>query len=127
MGDALDSLIARLRGLNTFATDVAKRAAPAIERAVRAQAAKGIDPNGRAWAPKKDGGQPLKNASSEIAATPIGNAVAVAIAGPLVFHNAGTGHVPQRQVLPDGPAPQYILDAIKEASAAEFEKVTGGS
>lgn len=127
MGDALDSFIARMRGLKTFATDVAKLAAPAIERAAREQAAKGLDPNGRAWAPKKDGGRALKNASSEIAATPIGNAVTVAIAGPLVFHNVGTGHVPQRQVLPDGPAPQYIADAIKEASAETFAKVTGGS
>lgn len=123
---SLATFISRIRGLEGFAFDVAKEAAPLVQEAQRANMRAGLTPDGDRWQPKKDGGAPLKNSAEHLTAAPAGDAVVMTLTGPEVFHNDGTKTLPKRQILPSaGKLPKYLVDALNEGARRAFAK--GGS
>ena len=125
---ALSALIARFRSLGRLPADAAKLAAPLVEEAVKATAAAGTTPDGKAWAPRKDGGRPLVHAADALSAKAVGSTIVVTLTGPEVFHNAGNGHVEKRQILPDGGAglPKNVAAALTKASKLAFDDAMKG-
>lgn len=120
---ALAAYAQRLRNLKTLAPAAAKEAAPLVGEIVRAEAAAGVDPNGQAWHPKKDGTRALPNAASAITAVAIGVAVIVRLTGAYVFHHYAKGAY-RRRILPDSGAgvPPRIADALRTATAEAFRR-----
>jgi hypothetical protein len=128
MTQALDGFIARVKSLGTVAADVAREAAPEVEKAARATAAAGTDPYGKPWPAKKDGGRPMVNAAAHVTAEAAGPTIAIKLTGPDVFHHFAQRE-PRRQVIPDGeggmPAP--VAKAISKAAASVFARKTGAT
>lgn len=125
--DQIDSWVTRCKRLANIANAAATVAAPLVLAAAKELTAKGADPDdGKAWAPKKDGGQPLKNAAENITARAAGSIIQLVLKGHHVFHHYGArgGALPKRGILPDGGAglPKPIADAIRMAATKEFNK-----
>ncbi len=114
----------RLRGLKGFAAQAAKEAAPRVERVVKATAAAGTDPEGKAWPLKRDGGRALPNAADAISVTARGAIVIVRLVGAYVYHNRAKGSA-LRRILPDSAAsiPINIRDEIRAAMKDVFERM----
>lgn len=121
---ALAAYAARLRNLKTLAPAAAREAAPLVEAVIRDEAAAGVDPDGRAWAPKKDGGRALPNAAGAIRAVANGVAVIVKLTGAYVYHHYSKSAAYRRRILPDSGAgvPPRIADALKRATAEAFRR-----
>lgn len=131
MVDALNEAIATLRGLGEIPTRAAAIAAPLLEAAAKKQAASGIDPSGRPWAPrKKDGGRALANAAEAVRAEVTGDVVEIVVDGPEYFHQTAKegGAMPRRQIIPDvgDPLPPTYQAALDEAADEAFN-ATGGT
>lgn len=126
----LDAMIATLRKLGKAPADVAKEAAPLVEAVLRENASAGVDPDsGAAWAPKKDGGRAMKNASAAITTKANGDLLVTTLKGPEVFHHySKKKSEPQRRVIPDGGAgiPKNVAAAIDVAASRVFDRVMGG-
>lgn len=120
-GDAeLQGMISRLRGMRTFAAEVATEAAPLVEAAARRSVIANTTPQGKPWAPnKKEGGRVLENAAAHITAVAMGTAIELTLEGHDVFHHFGTARVPERQVLPKpgDPLPPGYVEAMAEATS----------
>lgn len=131
MNDAIASLrafAARTRKLGKIEPDIAKRAAPLVEAAIRGQAALGTAPDGRGWEQTKAGTAPLQNAPKAIRASHDGSNIVVVLRGHDVFHHYGTAHVPRRQILPDsGEMPHKVARALELAAADAFNAIMGGA
>lgn len=119
----LDGLIDRLRGLDRVGVAIAEDALPRVLAAARATASSGTTPDGKPWAPKKDGTAALPNAAAAISAEVSGTTKAVitlVAKGPYRFHqrskSTGKKGLPRREVLPVDAVPAAISDAI-QASA----------
>ena len=110
----LDGWIEDLR----TAGDGIEQAAPAVAQACKAAAdqdlAAGRGIGGEQWAPRKDGGRPLANATSALTVEPVGNVIVFSIPEPYVFHHFGAGRVPQRPILPTAGLPDNLGHAIRE-------------
>jgi len=125
---ALESMIARMRGLEGFEAAVAREAAPLVEAAARQTAAAGTDPAGAAWAPKKSGGRALANAATKITAVPRGARVDIVLEGVEVYHQHGVeGGPPKRKIIPDvgDPVPPAIAAALHEGASRVFARTMG--
>jgi hypothetical protein len=122
-----DEMLASLRALERLPEDAAKAAAPLIEAALRASAAKEESPDGKAWAPRKRGsGSVYAHAASHIKAQAIGTLVRVTLSGPEVFGHYGTGRLPRRPMLPDpGTLPASVARELERAAGAAFAKAVG--
>lgn len=122
MGE-LEAMIAACQALCEIPASAAREAVPLIEAAIKKTAAAGTDPNGKPWAPKKDGSRPMINAASHITAAAAGTVVRVTLKGPDVFHNYGARST-RRQVLPDqeSDTPPAIVAAIDEGVARALSK-----
>ena len=122
----LEQMIAGLRNLQTFDERCAELAAPKMEEAAKAQASAGIDPNGRAWTPKKDGSRPLENAADHVRAEVHGNRVDLIVDGPEYFHQTAKagGRLPQRKIIPSvgDPLPPALKQAADEAVAQALQE-----
>jgi len=108
--------------------DVAREAAPLVERAIKATAAAGTTPDGKPWPPKRDGGRALANAAEHIVGSADGATINVTLSGPDVWHHFGGGRNPKRQILPDAGAeiPPAIFAAIDEVCRRRFQRAIGG-
>lgn len=122
---ALSAFIGRVRSMGTFATEVAKAAAPLVQDAVRATAKAGADSEGKPWAPKQKGGRALVNAAAALSAKAAGTMIVVTLTGIEVFHNRGTKSLPERRILPDGGAgiPKGIAAAVDRAARITFARI----
>jgi len=130
VADPLDGMIGAMRDLAGFDERVAALAAPKLEAAARARASEGVDPQGRAWAPRKsDGGRALANAAAAIRAESAGATAALVVTGPEYWHQTAKdgGALPQRKMIPapGDELPPELRAACDEASAAAFEEATG--
>lgn len=126
----LDAMIARLKALGgpNVAVEVAREAAPLVDEAIKKTAGAGTDPDGKAWAPKKNGGRALEHAADHIKTSAVGVFVSVILSGVDVFHHKGQGHSPRRQVLPEaGSVPAGVTKALQEGARRVFERLAGGT
>jgi hypothetical protein len=133
MGDdfaSMNEMIATLKELGgSGMTDkVAAKAAPLVDEAIKTTAKAGQNPYGEPWAPKKDGGAPLKNAASHVSTRSSGSLVIVTLTGEAeVFHNRGGKRTPQRQIIPNSETflPRTVNDALVTAAGKLFDEITG--
>lgn len=121
---ALAAFAASLRAMSGRMADVAREAAPELERVIKTTAAAGTDPNGNPWPSKRDGGRALPNAANAISASANDNVVIVKLTGPYVYHHTSTGK-DARRILPDSGAemPDAIVNALDEARRRVFERI----
>jgi hypothetical protein len=121
-GDArVNDMLEALRELHGLQERIAKLSAPRVEEAVRAQAAAGLDPEGRPWTPTKDGRRPLVHAANAIHVDALGDIVVIVLTGKEVFHHFGTGRVAARRIIPDGEVPERIRRIIADVAGEVFE------
>lgn len=119
----LSEWAARVRSLRDFAKDTAAESEAGAVRAVQESAAAGVDPDGNAWAPTKDGRRPLKNAAASVFGKVAGATLRLGVRGRYVFHDRGVGKtIPARHILPVGALPPGVLRAIQEAARRVFRR-----
>jgi hypothetical protein len=125
----LDDFIARLRASRNVATDVAREAVSTVGDAIRRTAAAGADADGKAWAPRKDGGRALPNASARVVVTSAGPTLTASVPYPYQFHQRGDAHNPKRAILPESSAalPASIRAALRDASERVWRRMMGGA
>jgi hypothetical protein len=127
-GEALEQLIASLRRLKADAgEELAKEAAPAVQEVLRTNAAAGLDPEGRAWTPRKDGARALANAAGAIFVEARGAVLELVLRGKYIYHQDGAG-VPERVILPDAGAgvPKILVAPIQKAAERVVVRLMGG-
>jgi hypothetical protein len=125
----LDAMIARLRTLAgpTVGARVAAKAAPLVDVEIKRTVRAGTDPLGNTWKPKKDGGRPLEHAADHITTSAQGPIVVSVLVGVDVYHHLGSGHVPRRQILPDGASvPERVTAAVEKAAAEVLREIVEG-
>ncbi len=150
----LREFIARVESLVKLNSEVAKEAAAPVGEAVKETASAAKTPTGESWPDRKEGGKALKGVASAISAVAKTTRVVVMLAWPWVPHQWGAGgssttkeaersrartarkqkktgkkskfHAPRRQILPvtSEPIPDRILETVKKAAAAVFERLT---
>lgn len=120
--DALDEVIAKLRELETVASDVAPEVAREAKRLVGENIAAGRGPDGTAWEPRKDGEKPLQNAAQAVTATASGSRVVLTVSGPEARHHQGRakGGV-VREILPRKKVPGLWIEAIRRVVKRHVE------
>lgn len=127
----LDEMIRRMRSLGdgTFAAECAREAAPAMAAEIKRTAAAGTSPDGAAWPEKKGGGRALAKAAGEVTARAVDDVAAVSIPFPYSLHNAGQGHAPKRQILPETGAgiPPRMAEVCSEAAQRVWARRMGGA
>lgn len=125
----LEDMVASTRALEGLPELAAKKAAKKLEQALKATAAAGTTPDGKAWAPTKVGGRAMANASSHVRVMALGPVVRVVLEGTDVFHHYGRGKTEvRRQVIPDAGAgvPELVARIVQEASDEAFAELTAG-
>lgn len=125
---ALDQQIERLRSLPGLVTRAAPAVALEMKRELASQASRGATPDGKAWAPTKDGRQALPKAAQNIDVEARGTVVVASVEGPYALHTQGRvrGGM-RRQILPTGATPAPMTAAIDRVVTAEFRKTMGGA
>lgn len=123
---ALDDMIARLKRLPQLAEQAAPAVARALEQELEQQITRGQTPDGRAWEPRKDGGQPLRGAGKVLAVVAVGKTVYARLRGVEARHHLGRarGGI-ERQILPRAMTPR-IADLVRRELVAEFRQTVGG-
>lgn len=121
----LDAMIASLRSMKTLARDAAPELAKRVKAALDANIDAGKSPTGETWAPKKDGGRPLVNASKAVTVTALGTVILIRLSGVEVFHHYGAG-VPRRTIIPYGSMPFLLGNAIRLGFVEPFRKKARG-
>lgn len=120
----LETMIEDMKRLSTFDERCAELAAPKMQEAARASADAGVDPNGRPWAPKKNGARALAHAAEHVTAEAHGNRVDLIVDGPEFWHQTAKegGTLPQRKIIPSvgDPLPPSLKAAADEAVAQAF-------
>lgn len=125
---SLDEMIDSFRNLADLPTEVAKQAAPLLEARLKASAAAGTSPDGKAWAVKKDGGRAMVNAAAAISVRAIGLVVRVTLAGVEVYHQFSKKKgEPRRPIIPDagGPMPKVVQDVLEQATEKAMRRILG--
>lgn len=127
--DEIGSMIAKVRGLETFARD----ALPAMGRAVsddsKSNAAKGLAPDGTPWRePTTVSGSILNNAADAINVSTTANAIVLTLTGKYARHHLGIvrGTGPRdtraRRIIPTDEIPKSTNEAMTRAAQAEFRR-----
>lgn len=120
-----NDLIAILQAIESSGPEMAAAGTQALFNAVSRDVAAGKDPNtGQPFAPTKDGGKPLKNASGALSWRIVGNVGFLVLAKHYVFHFFGTGYLPKRRANLQGRLPDRYGIAIKRGMAPVFEAKT---
>lgn len=127
--EAFARMLATVRALPTLPERAAPDIAVAIKAEIERTIAAGTAPDGTPWAPrKKDGGAPLRKASSALYAGAIGRVIYVRVLGTEARHHIGTarGGV-RRQIIPTSvtltPA---IKTAIGDTLKRHFHELVAG-
>ena len=111
---ALDDMIARLRAVPQMADAAAPELAEAVKGEIDAQIAAGVDPQGKAWTPTREGNRPLVNAAKAVTSKALGTVILITLGSPEVFHHFGAQGKPVRQVIPqEGGLPMKLGNAIR--------------
>lgn len=126
MADPFRQLDAHAARLDRLA-DLGSRSAPAIavqlEGEILGNVRKGVDPDGKAWAPTQDGHVPLQGAGAELAVVPLKSSVVARLTGVHARHHLGAvrGGI-ARRILPVASLPASMARAITAALTTEFTK-----
>lgn len=122
-------MAAKLRALRTLGDRAAAIAAPKLLEEVKKTAAAGTSPDGKAWAPLKRGGRALPKAADALSVRVVGHIVQLVLRGPYVLHNSGTGHAPQRRILPPRGVgfPARYREICKAAVQQAFREAMGAA
>jgi hypothetical protein len=124
---ALEEMIAHARSLERLNERAAEIAAPLLEARLKASAAAGTTPDGKAWAPTKRGARAMPGAARAVSVRAIGPTIRVSLDGVEVFHNFGRpGHEERRQIIPDnsGTMPDMVREVLDLALAKAWEELT---
>lgn len=123
---AFDDFVARLGRLQGLPEAAAKECAPLVEEALKRFASAGLDPDGKPWKSKKDGGRPLEHAADAIHTEAKGAKVVTTLEGVEVWHQRSTKSLPKRRVIPDkGEIPPHVAEALELGAARAFETIMG--
>lgn len=124
---ALDEHIARIQQLPGMVERMAPAVGKALEGELRQQIARGVGPDGKPWAPTKEGKVPLQKAAKALRVRAVGTTVLAVLEGPEALHHMGRarGGV-RRPILPTTTIPDPVVKAIGEVATAEFNKTMGG-
>lgn len=119
---ALDAHIERLRKLPNLVRDVAPDAAEAIEIELKKTIAAGTTADGKAWTPRKDGGQPLATAADALTVTAVDTTVYARLKGHIARHHKGIakGGI-ERRIFPTKGLPPAMANAVKAAFVRRFK------
>jgi hypothetical protein len=133
----LDRMIEAAHRLGKLPEEIAKAAAPLVQKALRQTAAAGTAPDGTAWAPKKDGSRPLVSAADAVEVRVVSKTVIQArLVGTSTgsqkaqaIQHYGTKKIPARPIIPRAgeDIPPAVIAAIKQASAETFVRLTGAT
>lgn len=128
-GDAaIGEMIRRLRAVAKVPVDLAPKVARVARTELAISASRGLDPQGRPWIKKKDGGTPLKAAGDAIKATSVRNTVLLEVSGHHARHHLGAvrggkrGSL-RRPILPTTKTPPAMIRAVTTVIIREGEKV----
>ncbi|MDB4946229.1 MAG: hypothetical protein JWP97_5763 [Labilithrix sp.] len=130
----LSELIAEIESLGAAPEEIAKEAAQDALAALKAKTAAGLDIEGNAFAPKKDGTS-YKDVSEALSVAVSGSSFVITLrseSNGAFFQNRMMGHRddrPKRQILPttaDGPEPKEALEAIERAIERVRARKLGG-
>jgi hypothetical protein len=122
---ALERMIAKVRAAGQLGTDGLPDAAAEVQTELRASAAAGQSPDGKAWAPRKaDGGRAMAGAAGKITVAAIGRAIWIRLTGPEVNHHFGVRGAEPRNVIPAGGLPAKLGNAVRLGFAAAWERIT---
>jgi hypothetical protein len=128
-GDSqIDAMMAALRDLPAIAAESAPDIARSFEAELKAQISAAVTPDGKAWAPKKDGsGKPLATAAKALTVTVAGPTVTAKLTGYIARHTLGRarGGV-VRQILPDSISPKLAGDITRAITNRFTTKMGGG-
>jgi hypothetical protein len=123
--EQIDDLIAILHALENSGPQMAAAGTQALFAAVQRDVAAGKDPNtGAPFAPTKDGGKPLKNASTALSWRIVGNVGFLVLSKHYIYHFFGTGYLPKRRANLQGRLPARYGIAIKEGFVPVFDAIT---
>ncbi len=130
---ALDGLAAKLDAIAGVGGAIAADAAPGVQAAARKTAAAHTDPEGKAWAPTKDGRAALPNAPSAITAVVSGTTTAVItliLKGVYIYHqrskSKGKKGLPRRVILDIEDVPPAIAQVIAESAKRVLRRTMEG-
>lgn len=130
----IQDLIDELESLGTSAEEIAREAAPEIEKALKAKTAAGVDINGKSFAATKEG-RAYTNVASAISVTSSGTSIVTSLSSPsngAFFQNRMSGdkdNRPRRQVLPitkDDPEPKEAMEVIERVIERVRARKLGG-
>jgi hypothetical protein len=129
---AVAEMIRRLRECGSMVDRMAPAVAVAAKREVIATASAQERPDGKAWAPGKDGQPVLRGVAGALQATAVGTRVVLRLDGHYARHHVGAvrggkkGSL-RRQILPTGTMPAPMTRAIERVAEDEFKKTMGGA
>jgi len=126
--EVLDKWLAQLNQLGNLAEDVVPEVAKTFEVETLKQIAASTDPDGKAWAPRKDGKRPLQNAGKALKVTTNGTVVIATLDGHIARHHHGRvkGKI-TRQILPKkGELTHTMGKAIGKVVDRRFSKIMNG-
>lgn len=117
----LDEIIARLRRLPKIVEEVAPELAKELKSAIASNVAAQRGPDGKKWAPGKDGQDLLQNAMASVDVIAVGNVIVATVRGPTARHHLGIakGRV-KREVIPTKKIPAPFIEAAKRILARKI-------
>lgn len=121
---ALDQQVARLRELSELAKKSAPAAAEAVEAAFKAQIARGVDAEGKAWPKTQDGQQALRGAAKSLVVVHVGSTVFARLSKHVARHNNGTarGGI-ERAIFPKRGLPAHLAKAVRSEVSEQFAEI----
>lgn len=118
---------ARVKELGTLvSTHTPVEVAEVVEEFFEDQIKSGLDPDGKPWQKRQDGGQPLQNAAKALTVVPVGTTIFARLKGHVAMHHRGLakgGIV--RQIFPTRGIPRKLADKIKTVVTAQFNEIMG--
>ena len=125
----IEDMIAAHRSLERLPERVAELAAPLLDAAIKATAAAGTTPDGKAWAPvKASGARSNVHAAEHISTRALGDVVRMVLDGPDVYAHFGKRGIQEpRTIIPlaGGAIPVVVSEAIDKATAQAWSELTG--
>jgi hypothetical protein len=111
---AINRMVAKLRSTGSVPAEVARLAAPELEKILLANIAAGRDADGNPWQLNKNGSRPLQTAGRALTVRALHTAVVARLTGHIARHHRGDvkGKI-RRPILPAKSLPTAMVDALE--------------